>query len=401
MVVAANGNDAASKLVRSPALAHCAIGVGAYELTSLSTTGAQCLGPTKDDRIKPDVQGPTGTISATNTGVEATAAFGETSGATPYVAGAAALVWSRLDHAHGVTEPGHVYAQLILSGNAVSPFADKAVGAGALTLATDGVLDHCKIELGDQEFEDITVEVPVLTSRLDAAIWWPEKATDGDVHNTIALSLIDPLQNEEADGGSGAGVFDAARNITQPPGHGWCDWWVSTCRAAPRRSTWPRSSGRWRSSGSRGRRASAPAGPSAERGPLVRSQGCADPESGWFDGCGASDRMLDIKRDRPTVAAGCPMVVKPAAQTLLSMLALARILDDAGLPDGVFNVITTSNSGGMMEPLIRDSAATEAVVHRIHPSRAAADRAGPKGCCAPRWSSAATPRSRGVTVRHD
>ena len=208
VVVAANGNDSASKLVRSPALAHCAIGVGAYELTSLSTTGAQCLGPTKDDRIKPEVQGPTGTISATNTDVDATAPFGETSGATPYVAGAAALVWSRLDHAHGVTEPGHVYAQLILFGNAVSPFADKAVGAGALRLATDGALDHCKIELGDQEFEDVTVEVPALTSRLDAAIWWPEKATDGDVHNTIALSLIDPMKYEQAKGCCGTSVFE-------------------------------------------------------------------------------------------------------------------------------------------------------------------------------------------------
>ena len=92
------------------------------------------------------------------------------------------------------------------------------MGAGALTLATDGALDHCKIELGDEEFEDITVEVPVLTSRLDAAIWRPEKATDGDVHNTIVLSLIDPRQNEEADGGSGAGGSSAAQNITAAAG---------------------------------------------------------------------------------------------------------------------------------------------------------------------------------------
>ena len=73
------------------------------------------------------------------------------------------------------------------------------------------------------------------------------------------------------------------------------------------------------------------------------------------------------------------MVVKPAAQTSLSMLALARILVDAGLPDGVLNVITTSNSGGMMEPLIRDPAAVDAVVHRSHPSWAAADRVVAQG----------------------
>jgi succinate-semialdehyde dehydrogenase/glutarate-semialdehyde dehydrogenase len=48
------------------------------------------------------------------------------------------------------------------------------------------------------------------------------------------------------------------------------------------------------------------------------------------------------------------MVVKPARQTPLSMLALAQILEHAGLPGGVLNVITTSQSGAVMEPLIRD-----------------------------------------------
>jgi succinate-semialdehyde dehydrogenase / glutarate-semialdehyde dehydrogenase len=59
----------------------------------------------------------------------------------------------------------------------------------------------------------------------------------------------------------------------------------------------------------------------------------------------------------PAIAAGCTMVIKPAAQTPLSMLALADILREVGLPDGVLNVLTTSKSGGVMEPLIRDSRA--------------------------------------------
>jgi succinate-semialdehyde dehydrogenase / glutarate-semialdehyde dehydrogenase len=59
----------------------------------------------------------------------------------------------------------------------------------------------------------------------------------------------------------------------------------------------------------------------------------------------------------PAIAAGCTMVIKPAAQTPLSMLALAQILREVGLPDGVLNVLTTSKSGGVMEPLIRDSRA--------------------------------------------
>jgi succinate-semialdehyde dehydrogenase/glutarate-semialdehyde dehydrogenase len=48
------------------------------------------------------------------------------------------------------------------------------------------------------------------------------------------------------------------------------------------------------------------------------------------------------------------MVVKPAKQTPLSMLALAEILEHAGLPGGVLNLITASRSGEVIEPLLRD-----------------------------------------------
>ena len=63
---------------------------------------------------------------------------------------------------------------------------------------------------------------------------------------------------------------------------------------------------------------------------------------------------MGTRKIGPAVAAGCTMVVKPAAQTPLSMYALAAILREAGLPDGVLNVVTTSSSGKVMEPLIRD-----------------------------------------------
>ena len=63
---------------------------------------------------------------------------------------------------------------------------------------------------------------------------------------------------------------------------------------------------------------------------------------------------MGTRKIGPAVAAGCTMVVKPASQTPLSMYALASIMREAGLPDGVLNVITTSSSGAVMEPLIRD-----------------------------------------------
>jgi succinate-semialdehyde dehydrogenase / glutarate-semialdehyde dehydrogenase len=63
---------------------------------------------------------------------------------------------------------------------------------------------------------------------------------------------------------------------------------------------------------------------------------------------------MGTRKIGPAVAAGCTMVVKPARQTPLSMLALTRILEEVGLPAGVLNVVTTSSSGGTMEPLIKD-----------------------------------------------
>jgi succinate-semialdehyde dehydrogenase/glutarate-semialdehyde dehydrogenase len=63
---------------------------------------------------------------------------------------------------------------------------------------------------------------------------------------------------------------------------------------------------------------------------------------------------MGTRKIGPAIAAGCTMVVKPAQQTPLSMLALAGILEEVGLPAGVLNVITSSSSGRIMEPLIRD-----------------------------------------------
>src|SRR3954447_10806951 len=63
---------------------------------------------------------------------------------------------------------------------------------------------------------------------------------------------------------------------------------------------------------------------------------------------------MGTRKIGPAIAAGCTMVMKPAKQTPLSMLALAQILEEAGLPGGVLNVLTSSSSGSVMEPLIKD-----------------------------------------------
>ena len=63
---------------------------------------------------------------------------------------------------------------------------------------------------------------------------------------------------------------------------------------------------------------------------------------------------MPARKIGPAVAAGCTMVVKPAAQTPLTMLELAAVLREAGLPDGVLNVVPTTRSGPVTAPLIRD-----------------------------------------------
>jgi succinate-semialdehyde dehydrogenase / glutarate-semialdehyde dehydrogenase len=63
---------------------------------------------------------------------------------------------------------------------------------------------------------------------------------------------------------------------------------------------------------------------------------------------------MGTRKVGPAIAAGCTMVVKPAKQTPLSMLAMAQILEEAGLPGGVCNIITAKSSGAIMEPLIKD-----------------------------------------------
>ncbi len=63
---------------------------------------------------------------------------------------------------------------------------------------------------------------------------------------------------------------------------------------------------------------------------------------------------MGTRKIAPAIAAGCTIVVKPAQQTPLSMLALTQILEQAGLPGGVLNVITAKRSGEVIEPLLKD-----------------------------------------------
>ncbi len=63
---------------------------------------------------------------------------------------------------------------------------------------------------------------------------------------------------------------------------------------------------------------------------------------------------MATRKIAPALAAGCTVVIKPAELTPLTTLYFAQLLVDAGLPAGVVNVITTSTSGAVSEPIIAD-----------------------------------------------
>ncbi|PWV47928.1 MULTISPECIES: NAD-dependent succinate-semialdehyde dehydrogenase [Nocardiopsis] len=63
---------------------------------------------------------------------------------------------------------------------------------------------------------------------------------------------------------------------------------------------------------------------------------------------------MGTRKIGPAIASGCTMILKPAQQTPLSALALAGILREAGLPEGVLSVLPTSDPGAITEPLLAD-----------------------------------------------
>lgn len=63
---------------------------------------------------------------------------------------------------------------------------------------------------------------------------------------------------------------------------------------------------------------------------------------------------MATRKIAPAIAAGCTMIIKPATLTPLTTLLFTQILQDAGLPPGVLNVIPTTTAGKVTGPLITD-----------------------------------------------
>lgn len=56
----------------------------------------------------------------------------------------------------------------------------------------------------------------------------------------------------------------------------------------------------------------------------------------------------------PALAAGCTVVLKPATETPLTAYAMAALMEEAGVPEGVVNVVTTSSSGKLVSAMLHD-----------------------------------------------
>ncbi|MDD9205387.1 aldehyde dehydrogenase family protein, partial [Georgenia sp. 10Sc9-8] len=63
---------------------------------------------------------------------------------------------------------------------------------------------------------------------------------------------------------------------------------------------------------------------------------------------------MATRKIAPALAAGCTVILKPAAMTPLTALAFGQILQEVGVPEGVVNIVPTSSSSPVTGPIIKD-----------------------------------------------
>ena len=211
VVVAANGNDPdGGTSVSSPAIAHKALGVGRTDLGDAGPHPGSLRGPAPDNRIKPDIHAPSSTETARGNADNSFARFNGTSGATPYAAGAAALLRNWLRQ-FGAIDPGQVYAQMIISGRRGGA-VNNTNGAGLLSVPINGWAWWGKSRVSNRETIDIPLNVGAGHVLFDAALWWPEGRGGFlgliEEHSDIDISLIDPSGATRASGLMANSIFE-------------------------------------------------------------------------------------------------------------------------------------------------------------------------------------------------
>jgi succinate-semialdehyde dehydrogenase/glutarate-semialdehyde dehydrogenase len=63
---------------------------------------------------------------------------------------------------------------------------------------------------------------------------------------------------------------------------------------------------------------------------------------------------MGTRKIAPALAAGCPVVIKPASETPLTMLALMPLIEEAGVPKGIVNVLPSRQTGAVVDAMLHD-----------------------------------------------
>ncbi len=63
---------------------------------------------------------------------------------------------------------------------------------------------------------------------------------------------------------------------------------------------------------------------------------------------------MGTRKIAPALAAGCPVIIKPASETPLTMLALMPLLEEAGVPPGLVNVLPSHQTGALVDHMLHD-----------------------------------------------
>ena len=63
---------------------------------------------------------------------------------------------------------------------------------------------------------------------------------------------------------------------------------------------------------------------------------------------------MGTRKIAPALAAGCPVIIKPASETPLTMLALMPLLEEAGVPPGIVQVLPSRNTGALVDHMLHD-----------------------------------------------
>jgi hypothetical protein len=164
--------------------------------------------------------GPTSTEAASTACSTCTQSYSGTSGATPYIGAAAAIVRDFFDDLGMPHDPGNIYAALLAVGNRPYPQTNsEGTGATSLPYPECRTFQTGSVTINATGSEAVVSFHTVGQSwNLQTAIWWPEGTTQ---HNDINLEIRDPSGVVRGAGTSVSSVFEMDNVLSSLSPYGW------------------------------------------------------------------------------------------------------------------------------------------------------------------------------------